>query len=323
MLISWKEAKQALAKYAGKAGKCVNDEDVGLFVKEVVQELLNRGANGSLRRWEFKSQNGTFTAPPDLLLPLKIKIDDCNGSLQGNVYDKFYEFYDSSTLSDCQPFERGAVQDLNTYFTQYDIPGSKRILARCQCKEDLDAHMQILGLDDCGKEIFMPHKGLKDKGEYLSLNKNEPKYTAQSFSKITGIEKSVTKGYITLYWYNPTTGQQGLLAQFRPTDTRPSFTRYRLLLGDCKRCYKVTILGRVQFLDNYSDNDIIPITNLRALKLMAQSIQSQDNDDIQVAAAKEQFTANTINNENQNNRTPQAPVDFFYETSGASMKPLI
>ena len=75
MIITFGEAKKELAKYAGKAGKCRDDDSVGLFVKEVIQQLLFRGANGNLRKWEFTTQSGMFTAPPDLELPLKIKID--------------------------------------------------------------------------------------------------------------------------------------------------------------------------------------------------------------------------------------------------------
>src|SRR6476620_12583735 len=112
MLISFREAKELLAKYAGKAGKCVDDVQVSLFVKSVIQELLNRGANGSLRKWEFNTQGGMITAPTDLDTPLKIRIDGPCGS-QGNVYDKFYEFYEVSTLSGCQPFEKGAVEEVN------------------------------------------------------------------------------------------------------------------------------------------------------------------------------------------------------------------
>jgi hypothetical protein len=320
MIITFKQAKDLLAPYAGKAGKCSDDESVGLYVKEVIQQLLFRGASGNLRKWAFVTQNGTFTAPPDLELPVKMKVD----THVGMVYDKFYEFYDQNTLSDCSPCEDGLVEEPNTYFTSFDIPcGGARLLAVPLCKEDADAKLLISGIDETGKEIYMPHKGERFKGEYLGIDKEKNKYTQKTFVKITGIEKSVTKNYVRLYWYDPSTGDKGVLAEYRPGDTHPSFRRYRVVGLSCDACFKITVLGRIRFCDNYHDNDIIPVSNMRALKLMGQQLQAEDNDDIEAAAYKNQRVEQTLNNENNYKRTPSAPIDFFGPTSPGNIKNLI
>lgn len=325
MIITFGDAKKFLARYAGKAGSCKDDGIVDLFVKSVIQELLNRGANGNVRKWQFNTQNGTITLPSDLQLPTHIRIDGLSGGSPGNIYDKFYEFYEESTLADCYPWEKGAVEEVNTYFTQYDIPScGARILAVPRCVEDAGAHLMIQGLDLSKKDIWMPlASGGKGKGEYLTINKADPKFTASTFSTITGIEKTVTKDYVRLYWYVPDTGAKGILADLRPNETRPSFRRARILGVDCNKPAKVTILGRVRFYDNYADSDIIPITSLRALKLMAQTLQAEDNDNIQIASYKGQRVTDVIDNENKYNRTPQASVNFEPETSPASIKNII
>lgn len=327
MILTFGDAKNLLSRYAGKAGSCQNDKVVDLFVKSVIQELLNRGANGSVRKWVLHTQNAMITLPPDLQLPTNIRIDSCEGGRPGNVYDKFYEFYEESTLADCQPWERGAVEEINNYFTQYDIPlCGTRILAIPRCREDSDAHLVIQGIDTDRKEVWFPteaggkHKG---KGEYLSLNKDDPKYTASIFTKITGIEKTVTKDYIRLYWYVPETGKKGLLADLRPNETRPVFRRARIVGVECNKVAKVTILGRVRFYDNYVESDIVPITSIRALKLMAQTLQAEDNTDIPAASYKGQRVLDVIDNENKYNRTPQAPVNFEPETAPSSIKNII
>lgn len=297
-----------------------------MFVKSVIQELLNRGANGNLRKWQFHTQNGMITLPPDLQLPISIRIDGpCGGGSPGMVYDKFYEFYEEATLNDCVPWEKGAVEEVNNFYTQYDIPlTGTRILAVPRCKEDCDSHLVIQGTDLEHKDIWVPRKsGGKGKGEYLSINHDRPRYTQATFTTITGIEKSVTRDYVRLYWYCANSEQKGLLADLRPNETRPAFRRARIVGADCSSSVKVTILGRVRFYDNYVDSDIVPITSLRALKLMAQTLQAEDNDNIQVASYKGQRVTDVIENENRYNRTTQASVNFEPETAPSSIKTII
>lgn len=330
MIITFGQAKKELARYAGKAGKCRDDDQVDLFVKEVIQQLLFRGANGNLRKWVFLTQNGMFTAPPDLELPLKIKID---GEVASS-FDKWYEFYDNNTLSNCVPCEEGIFEEPNVVFTAFDLPPhGARILAKPICKEALgspesnsfcppdtsdtpeEAHFVITGRNEFGEEVFMPHKGTQLKGEYLSINKFKPKFTQTCFTAITGIEKTVTNHYVDLMWFDPHTKLTGLLGKYKPSDTHPSFRRFRINGLACDRCFKVTILGRVRFCENYHDNDVIPISSLRGLRLMAQHLQSEDNDDIQTADYKNKRIAQVIQDENNYKRTTSATIDFFRETS--------
>ena len=323
MIITFGEAKKAISKYAGKSGKCTDSEEVELFVKEVIQQLLFRGASGNLRKWVFCTENGCFTAPPDLELPVKMRIDGAV-SRASSVFDKFYEFYDQSTLQNCTPCEDGIIEEPNIYFTSFDLPkGGARILAVPLCKEESDAHLLIQGIDPKGREVYISHKGEKLKGERLSILKEKPRYTKASFTKITGIEKSKTKNYVRLMWFCPETNKKGLLAEYKPNDTNPSFRRFRVVGLDCSKSFRITILGRIRFCENYHDNDVIPISNLRALKLMAQQIQAEDNDSIQTASYKNQRIEQTLQNENFYKRTPQAPIDFYLETSPGSIKNII
>lgn len=327
MIITYKEAKEMVAQYAAKAGKCATEPAVDLFLKEVIQELLYRGANGNLRKYTFITKTGTFTAPPDLELPVKVHIEGgCHFSSESAsvVYDKWYQFTDQQTLNDCIPWEKGIVEEPNEYFTAFDLPKcGARILAVPHCEESPDAQIIIRGRDENGNDIFMPHKGMRDfAGEVLTINKETPKYTQKLFTQVTGILKTPTKHYVRLYSYCPKTGQMDFLAQYKPTDTQPSFRRFRVL-KPCADCMKVTILGRIRFAENYHANDIIPISNLRALKLMAQQLQAEDNDNIQTANYKNQRVEQTLDNENHYKRTPQAPVDFFLATAPSSVKNMI
>jgi hypothetical protein len=327
MIITYKEARELLAPYASKAGLCATQPQVALFVKEVIQELLFRGASGNLRKWTFLTETGTFTAPPDLELPVKVSIEDsCHFGHESAavVFDKWYSFYDSQTLNDCIPAENGIVEEPNEFYTAFDPPycGS-RLLVVPHCEEDPNAQIIIQGLDENGSQIFMPHEGERNfSGEVLTINKASPKYTQKIFTKITGITKTPTKHYVRLYSYCPLTKKTEFLAQYKPTDTQPSFRRFRVL-KPCAKCVKVTILGRIRFVENYHPNDIIPISNLRALKLMAQQIQAEDNDSAETANYKNQRVEQVLQNESNYKRTPQAPIDFFLGTAPSSVKNMI
>ena len=143
------------------------------------------------------------------------------------------------------------------------------------------------------------------------------------FSKITGIEKTKTVHYVRLYWYKPETGEKGLLGEYRPGDQHPSFRRFRVIGKQCRDWFKVTILGRIRLYDSYSDNDVIPFTNIRALKLMAQQLQNEDNNELEAAQYKNARIEQTLNDENNYKRTPSQPVDHIQVVSAGNIFNLI
>ena len=318
--LTFKDIKLAIAKYCGKAGKCADDDTVSLFALEVLQQLLYKGEYGNLRTWEFFTHSGMITAPLDLELPIKVKID----KTVENVMDKFYNFYSNTTLDHCVPFEKGLVEDPNRYYTQFDLPPcGANILALPYCKESESANFTISGIDEFDKEIYYPHNGENIKGEYLTITKDCPKYTQTKFKKITGIEKSETNHYVRLYWFIPETGEKGLLGEYRPKDVHPSFRRFRILGYNCKSWFKVTILGRLRLFDSYSDNDLVPFCNIRAIKLMAQQLQNEDNNELEAAQYKNARIEQTLNDENNYKRTTSQTVDHVHVVSAGNIHNLI
>lgn len=325
MIITLGQARQALAKYAGKSGKCADTEDVRLFVQEVTQDLLHRGAHGNLRKWCFCLTDGCFTAPPDMEVPLKVKID----GYPEHVWSKWYEFYDvqGSELSSAD-YLPGIVEQVNTFFTVYDIPsGGARVAAIPASNEADDAYIIVQGKDQYGKEVFTNQNGVSIHGERLPISRTTPKFSRTTFTQITGIEKSRTCNHVRLYWQTlDCTGEnitdRGLLAEYRPTDIYPSFRRFRVDSASEDRCVQVTILGRVRLLDSYHDNDILPVSNLAALRAIAAQKQAEENKDIQAAQYYDLGAQAKIENENQYYRSNQDPFDFLFDTSPGSIENL-
>ena len=172
-----------------------------------------------------------------------------------------------------------------------------------------------------GRDVFVGHQGENLHGEYLSISSFDPKFSTTRFKSITSVQKSETKNYVKLFWFKPETRESGLLAEYKPFEVSPLYRRFILQGGNYSSCcYKVSVLGRVRVLERYHDNDIIPIENIRALKLMAQNIQSTDNDNVQVAEYKDQKLDQTIKNEVGYKRTPSQILDWAMVNSGRSIK---
>ncbi len=221
MPLTFKQAKEILAKYDGRGGSCVDAPTVPLFVQKVLQHLLYSGEYGALRTFSFCAQRGCVTLPYELETPIKIKI----GDRVGTVWDKWYDYHSSKEMSDCLPAGQALIEDPNYYPTVYDIPFAEGALigAIAVCNEDEDAHIIVQGYDATGREIVTQnYKGEQVVGEYLRIQQGVIKYTKAPFAKITGIVKTQTKGYVQLLWVSPSRNLKGFLADYSPLETAPS-----------------------------------------------------------------------------------------------------
>ena len=323
MIITLGQARNAIAEYAGKSGKCADSEDVRLFVLEVMQRLLHRGAHGNLRKWVFCLSNACFSAPLDMEVPLKVKID----GYPDTVWSKWYEFYDvhNADLS-CDEFKTGLSEEVNDYYTIYDLPaaGARIAVVPLETEAD-DAYITIQGIDGNGRDVFTTCNGCRIHGERLLISRETPVFSRTRFTKITGVEKSITCNYVRLYWQEIAAGQiagRGLLAEYKPTDVHPSYRRFHVPNAKWDCAVKVTVLGRVKVIEYRHDNDILPITNFAALRKMAQLMQAEQNEKINLANYHERGIDKTIEDENEYNRSGQDPFDFVFATSPGAIENL-
>lgn len=318
MIITLGQARKALAEFAGKSGKCPDNESVRLLIMEALQRLLHRGAHGNLRKWCFCLCNSCFTAPVDMEVPLKVKIE----GLPEKVWSYWYEFFDIHHADLCDSsYQPGLFEEVDIYFTVYDIPSpGARIGVIPLDKENEDAYVLLQGLDLNGKEIYTTVNGERFHGEKIPINREKPVFSRNVFSKVTGVEKSQTCNYVRLYWqtYDPVGKKflsRGLLSEYRPTDTYPSFRRFRVPAARQDCCVKISVLGRVKLMEMYHDNDILPVGNIAALRKMTQVIQAERNDKLDVATGHELGIERLLDDENQYYRTGGEPFDFFWPTS--------
>lgn len=324
MAITFRRAKEILARYAGSGGLCPTNPQVEAFTKEVLDYMLISGHFGSEHKFCFCAQKGCITLPYELETPLKVKIDN----VVGTVWDRWYEFHQTKYLEGCLPADDALREDPNYYPTVYDMPdGGARVGVIGTCDEAEDAHVVVKGLDLSGRQIITDHQGEQVIGEYLSIKKGQLRYTNASFSQITEVYKTKTVGYVTLMWTRPIDGSTGFLADYTPLDETPRYRRFRLTAS----CWnsrdtnvKVSLLGRIRLKPYYADNDLIPFDNTYTLSLAGQAVNANYNTQPDLAVAKDKQLTELIGRETEHKTIENGqPLEVWRPTSAGSIRNII
>jgi len=319
MALLYGEAKRLFAQYAARGGVCPNADGVDLFMREVMQYLLYSGADQDLREFTFIAQKGVFTLPPEVESIQKVRVD---GEV-GQVWDQWFKYRSARTLDgDCLCPTKALFEEANYAASAYDLPacgGYPAIQGHCQ--EADDAHVIIQGKDLTGREIFTTHKGENIAGVYLSVMKDRLVYSTVKFAQITNVVKTPTVGYVTLYSYDPANGKKLFLSDYTPLEEVPQYRRYRLTNNNCCTYAKVAILARIRLKEKYADNDQIPFDSILTMRLAAQSINAQYNNDVATAQAKDASMVQMIGREAAHKRVNNGqPIEFLYPISAGTIR---
>lgn len=316
-MLTFLQAKQILSKYNKRAGSCLDDPELDMFCIEVFQQLLWQGTYGNMRKFCFMAESGCFTIPNELETIEKIKIDNWVGS----SWDRWFEYHSSGDIPGCTPLGNAAFEEPNYFSTVYELPaGGARVACMGTCNEAPEANIIVKGIDPTGREIITSHAGQQIVGEYLSIRKNEIRFTQATFAQITGIVKSPTVGYVNLLWRNVVTSMQGFLADYSPLEQLPAYRRYRLTSPCAGQRHKISVLGRIRLKEKYVDNDLIPFENIVAINMAGQAIQEAKNRNLGVAIASASIGSQSVENENSYKKPDVGqPVEVFLPMSGGSI----
>lgn len=323
MSLTFGDAKVLLAEFAARGGLCPDDPRVDLFVKSVLQTMLFKGPNDCIRGFCFQARKGVITLPFELETPIKVLINNESGG----VWSKWFSFYDTGNLGvdkKCVEAASALREDPNPYPTVYDLPeGGMHVAVMGICDEACDAHIIIRGRDLSGREIFTFHNGEQVVGEHLSIKKGQLRFTTIKFGTVTEVVKTKTAGYVQLYGFDPTSGRRFFLSDYTPLEEIPRYRRFNLTVR-CQENAEVRVIGRIRLKENYGDAEVIPISNIYALKTAAQGMNLNDNNDIQGAAAKDLFTEKLLMQENAYKKVGSGQtIDVNRITSGGVIKNVI
>ena len=291
-MLTYGEVKKFLSKYAGSGGKCPDSEATDLFVRKVLQYLLFNGGNGYIVKMCFSARNGCFTVPHEVEAITHIKLE---GEV-GNVWNMWKEFSSIAILPGCMPCEKAAYEEPGYFPTDFDLPSTGgRFGVQARDIEDPTSHVIVQGIDLTGREVYTKHEGKQVKGEYLTLDYKEPIFSTVRFSKITGVTKTKTKGYVTAYAHDDK--QIHFLSDYTPNETIPAYRRYRLHTPS-NGIVKVSALARLRLKDSYADNDLVPFETYATLETAAITLQAMYNKDFNAAQAGQNFLDTMIRKEN-------------------------
>lgn len=321
MPLTFGQARELLAVYAGRGGLCPDDDQVSLFVREVLQYILFKGPTAAIRTYCFQSCGGCITIPYELEVPLKVKINNESGS----VWSEWFKFYDSGFMDgECLPASNAMVEEANKFATIYDVPeGGSKIGVVGICEEDKDAHIVVKGVDATGREIITNHKGEQISGEYLSIKKGQVQLSSVKFARIDSVVKTRTNGYVQLLAIGDNWNNRKFLADYSPFEEIPQYRRFKLTVR-CSNRAIVNVLGRIRLKDHYADNDVIPIENLHLLKIAAQGIQLESNNDVQSAQIKDKMVDTLLDQENRYKKVSVGqPLDVYHPISGGSIQNIV
>lgn len=319
MRIRYDHVLQLMSEYSGF---CKDDERNKLFTYRVLTRALHRGPRGVEKLICMIAQNGCITLPKDVATVIRANI---NGHAD-RVWSSWYEFIESASYQEFSECRTGVQEIAGDFFTVYDGPTNCGFYVAAKprnYKKDKDGYVIVHGVDEQGKEIYIPHyhKDTKEqinyKGEYLPFGCEKAIRNTVKIKKITGIEKSKTTDYVDLYWVVPEKRLMGWMGCYGPDETNPCYKRYRIN-GCDGELNKVTLLTKIKILSEYHFNEFVPIPNIDIVEGTAQEMELRKSNRHDEANAVRADNLAITKQENSYYWNGDDPIDFIEVTSPGS-----
>jgi len=318
-------------------GSC-SDTRATARVNEACRRLLPKADyNNTLRVIRIRTDRQYFPVPRDIEAIRFARIDNEAVSMHGQAWQ-----FVASGPGDIHHMGYGSgikdLVDAGVFPTMYDIPSIEswsdtatsmvdrtlgegyKLAAFCSEQADINQTLTIYGLDQKLYEAKVTGS-MAGPGESLALQRwgdggtegvingqwSDLPMTTVSYREITGWSKPVTKGYVWLYAVNTTTNAMFLLAIAHPDDTHPTWRRYKITNTSYGICSNILVLAKIKWVELTRDDDILPIQNLDALKLMVMAIGLENAKDLNGAM---NFEANAVRllNEQEKNKVVASGV---------------
>lgn len=242
--------------------------------------------------------NHTFPLPEELESIRALNIDNESST----VNSPFFRFMDSGPGEERSWSGTGAksVDEIGMFCTMYDIPSIEipagcretdrefvsdglYIMAFSTSKSDASKSVTLQGLDKYNAElgatgtVFTPSESVTivpwagAEGELKTALSTLPMST-RIYRQLSAWSKPETAGYISLYAVEPSTSRMWFLAKAHPRATRPTWRRFQFRAQTCCGS-NVMILGKLAARKLVDMDDILPIQNIPAIKMMVTAIE--------------------------------------------------
>lgn len=315
-------------------GVCNTSQDATDLINEAARRLMRRGD------W-FDTAVPIFVCVYNgcLVMPRYVqqvrRINFCNREIP--VKNGWFEFlaYNQSYcgwgtwLSSWLGQQCGITQQASTSVFQDVMGDGRTIRAYARCAADIGKTMTIYGLDNNGQPLVTLNTttGAITQGALLTIA--SPFGSTASFvRRIDYIVRDPTTMMTDVYAYNSVTNLLEDIAHYEPSETTPTYTRYRLNIpwpacgsgtvqpNCCGTKRGVVMLVKLRWIEAQQPNDLVLVPDVDALKLMIMSIVAEDSRDRNSARAFEKDAIEVLNRTLEDN----SPDDIF-SVSNESLGP--
>lgn len=294
-------------------------------------DLVNRSVRRSMRRGDFVGTTAIIyvcTYNGCVVWPRYVqnvrKLSYCHNSIP--VKNQWYSFMEGvcnrtgswtwNGLGGNWVDSQGLLLQQGRSSLFQDIQGDGRLVrAYVRCPNDEGKTVTIFGVDNNGQPLQTQNlDGSYSMGVILTLPDPTTQFvsTNQYVRSIDYVLKDETECPVGLYAYNASTNLLEDLAQYDPSETRPSYEKTKLSaangFGNAGCCSKgVLALVKLKYYPAKNPTDILYIDNLDALQFMIQSCKLGEAGDINGSRAMRLESVNELNRQLED----ESPDDTF------------
>ena len=211
------------------------------------------------------------------------------GDAPALVRNEWFEFLESGNgIQDSDDADAMTLIDRGEACLFSDIAGSdKKLRVYSGHTSDADKRLLLQGYDANGDWIRTLDGSTWVDGEYVTLTTTYVD-TNSIFSELMGVQKDETVANVKVYELLPSEGTTRLIAEYQPTEDRPTYRRSLIAgLKDSDETRVVTIMGKLRFVPAKYDTDWLHISSEPAIKEMVLSVRKAENNLPQEAAIYE------------------------------------
>lgn len=277
-------------------GTCSTSQDAIDIINEAASRLMRRGDWFETFVPVFLCVfNGCLVLPRYVLQVRRINF--CNREIP--VHNGWYEFlaYNqhycgwSKWLTGWLGHETQIRQEATSAVFQ-DVQGDGRLIrAYPRCQADIGKTMRIFGLDNNGQPLITqdPVTGIITQGQLLTIA--SPFGSTSTFVRsISYVVRDPTTMIVDVYAYNATTNLLEDIAHYEPTETTPTYSRYKLnvnwpvasanattfIPNCCGVSRGVVMMVKLRWIPAVNPYDLVMVPCIDALKVMIKAIQEEE-----------------------------------------------
>ena len=291
MKLTLADIKTPISKVLSMAA---TDSRVVDYINEAQERLLHKGKwPGTFARFQITSSDGSISWPRQLETIERVAVD----SVPGAVRNSWYEFLESGpglleSTDDVgvQLIDRG---ESPVFSDITDTGGAKKLRLYTTVTADAAKIVLVQGYNQNSEWIRTQDSGTGTwyDGERLTLTTTYVE-SVNLFTQVTGVQKPVTEGNLTLFEYNTSDLSSTKIAEYEPLETNPSYRR-SVIPGITDST--VTVIGKLRYLPAVNDADYLLITSMPAIKLMVMAVRKEENNLLQEAVGYEAMAVKILN----------------------------